>query len=266
MRGPTRDELLKILPPELRMGSKTTQAYLDIRNKILTGAYTAGQVLVPKHIEEEYHVNNTTTQVLLMRLANEGLVNVFPVKERSWPNNASLNEYRVTDLTTPRRELSMQQYPMLPDLARDEQTITKEILLLKIQYTDAEIAPLLAMAQEEGVVVYRERLRQADKAVVAISDSYIPLWFTEMLPKLEGGDDIYQLMRNVGKIPARCVETVEVVQARSAERVLFELSPDDPAPLLKVQRQTLDQDGVPLAVQFFTVKGDRYRLAYSFPT
>ena len=57
-----------------RMGSKTTQAYLDMRQKILVGEYATDEVLVPKQIEEAFHMNNTTTQILLMRLANEGLV------------------------------------------------------------------------------------------------------------------------------------------------------------------------------------------------
>src|SRR5690349_6338856 len=88
MRGPTGDEILKTPPPELRVSSKTAQAYLEVRHKILSGEYAAQQVLVPKQIEEAYHINNTTTQMLLMRLANEGLVKVLAIKERTWPNNA----------------------------------------------------------------------------------------------------------------------------------------------------------------------------------
>ena len=122
MRGPMREELEKTPPPALRMGSKTTQAYLEMRRKILTGEYVADQVIIPKHIEEEYRVNNTTTQVLLARLAN----------------------------------------------------------------------------------------------------------------------------------------------ASSIERQLFELSPDDPAPLLKLQRQIFDREGQPLAIQFLTIKAEQYRLQYSF--
>src|SRR5215813_2499334 len=99
MRGPTREELQKTNPPALRTSSKTTQAYLDMRRKILTGEYPADQVIVPKQIEETYQINNTTTQVLLARLANEGLVRVLPIKERTWPYNASLNEYRVANRT-----------------------------------------------------------------------------------------------------------------------------------------------------------------------
>ena len=66
MRGPTREELQKTPPPELRMGSKTTQAYLDMRQKILGGEYAPEEVLVPKQVEEAFHINNTTTQILLM--------------------------------------------------------------------------------------------------------------------------------------------------------------------------------------------------------
>lgn len=266
MRGSTREELQKTPPPALRTNSKTTQAYLEMRRKILAGEYTADQVLIPKQIEEEYKINNTTTQVLLARLANEGLIRVSPIKERTWPYNASLNEYRVADLTHAQKALTIRQGALHLDRARDEQVIEREILVLKIQYADAEIAQLLALTVGEKVVVYRERQRRTDKAIVAISDMYFPFWFADVLPELEQKDsDVYRLLRQVGKHPARCIETVEVVQASSLERFLFELSPDDPAPLLKLQQQIFDQQEQPLAVQFLTTKGDQYRLQYAFP-
>ncbi len=262
MRGPTGDEILKTPPPELRVSSKTAQAYLEVRRKILSGEYPAQQVLVPKQIEEAYHINNTTTQMLLMRLANEGLVKVLAIKERTWPNNASLNEYRVADLTPARKTLVSRQQAGLPDLPH---ATLKEPLLLKIQYADADIARLLALAEGEKVVIYRVRERQADKTVVAVSDLYAPFWFAEVLPELERADsDAYRLIVREGYNLTRCVETVEVVQASSVERVLFELSPDDPAPLLKLQRQTFDEDDHPLAVEFLTIKAESYRLQYSF--
>src|SRR6266487_2750679 len=224
MRGPHWEDSEKTPPPGLRMGSKTTQAYLDMRHNILTGAYTADQVIVPKQIEEEYHINNTTTQILLAR------------------HNA-----------------------MHSDLARDEQGTEREILLLKIQYADAEMAPLLAVEEGGKVVLYRERQRRTDKTVVAITDRYFPFWFADVFPELEQKEsNVYQLMRHMGKYPARCTEIVEVVQASSIERELFELSADDPAPLLKLQQQLFDREEQPLAVQFLTIKGDHSRLEYSF--
>ncbi len=265
MRGPHREDIEKTPPPGLRMGSKTTQAYLDMRQNILTGAYPADQVIVPKQIEEEYHINNTTTQVLLARLANEGLIRVLPIKERTWPYNASLNDYRVAPLMNTQKILLKRQNAMHSDLARDEQGTEREILLLKIQYADAEMAPLLAIEEGGKVVLYRERQRRTDKTVIAITDRYFPFWFADVFPELEQKEsNVYQLMRHMGKYPARCTEVVEVVQASSIERELFELSPDDPAPLLKLQQQLFDREEQPLAVQFLTIKGDHSRLEYSF--
>jgi hypothetical protein len=256
--------MLKTPPPELRVSSKTAQAYLEVRRKILTGEYLAHQVLVPKQIEEAYHINNTTTQMLLVRLANEGLVKVLPIKERTWPNNASLNEYHVADLTDVRKTLLQRQLLDVPETMAEPPLSEKEPLLLKIQYADAEIASLLALAEGEKVVLYRERERRSDKTVTAISDLYAPFWFAEVLPELEQADsDVYQLMQRIGKQPATWTETVEVVQARSVERMLFELSVDDPAPLFKLQRHTFDADHHPLAIQFLTIRGDSYRLGYS---
>src|SRR5258708_30940390 len=114
MREPTVEDLLKTPPPELRVSSKTAQAYLGVRSKILTGEYVAHQILLPKQMEEAYQINNTTTQMLLMRLANEGLVSILPIKERTWPNNASLNEYRVADLTQAQKALAHRLHAELP--------------------------------------------------------------------------------------------------------------------------------------------------------
>jgi hypothetical protein len=256
--------MLKTPPPELRVSSKTAQAYLDVRRKILTGEYSAHQVLVPKQIEEAYHINNTTTQMLLVHLANEGLVKVLPIKERTWPNNASFNEYRVADLTDVHKTLLQRQLAGLPEKNSEAHISESETLLLKIQYADAEIAPLLALAEGEKIVIYRERERRADKTVTAISDLYAPFWFAEVMPEMErAGSDAYQLMRRIGKQPVKWTEIVEVVQARSVERMLFELSLDDPAPLFKLQRRAFDADDHPLAVQFLTIRGDSYRLRYS---
>ncbi len=72
------------------------------------------------------------------------------------------------------------------------------------------------------------------------------------------------LLKRLGKNPTSCTETVDFVQARSVERLLFELSPDDPAPLLKLQRLTFDAANAPLAVQFLTASGGSYRLQYTF--
>ncbi len=86
------------------------------------------------------------------------------------------------------------------------------------------------------------------------------------MPELEKPDsDIYELMRQLGKKPFWCRETVDVVQATGVERFLFGLSLDDPAPMLKILRRSLDEEGNPLEVQFLTDRGDTYRLDYSFP-
>jgi DNA-binding GntR family transcriptional regulator len=101
---------------------------------------------------------------------------------------------------------------------------------------------------------------------MAISDTYIPFWFADALPELEKPDsDRYALMRQLGKNPCWCTETVDVVQATSKERLMFELSPDDPAPLLKIVRQSFDDQGNALDVQFLTDRSDMYRLHYSLP-
>ncbi len=266
MRGPTPEQILSTPPPELRMSSKTTQAYLEVRRKILQGGYKPEQVIIPKDIESEYHINNTGVQILLLRLAIEGLVKVLPIKERIWPNNAAMNEYRVADLNIRHRMFSTRHGGFVSDISQEGHPASIETRAVKVQYADAEIAKFLSIVEGDRVIFHRSFQRRDPETIVAISDTYLPFWFAEMLPELEKPDcDIYQLMRQVGKKPFWCTETVDVVQASSAERVIFELSPDDPSPLLKILRQSFDEEGNPLDVNFLTDRGDTYRLHYSFP-
>lgn len=266
MRGPTAKDILETAPPELRLSSKATQAYLDVRRKILTGVCKPDEILIPKDIEEQYHINNTSTQTLLLRLAIEGLVRVLPIKEKVWPNNAALNEYRVADLNIRHRMLSTRHGDFVSDIAKDGHPAYKETLALKVLYADPEVAKLLNIKPGDKVIYHRNLQRRDKNTIVCINDSYLPFWLAEMLPELEKPDsDIYQLMRQLGKKPMWCTETIDVVQASSVERVLFGLSPDDPSSLLKITRRSFDEEGNPLEVQFLTDRGDMYRLHYSFP-
>ena len=86
--------------------------------------------------------------------------------------------------------------------------------------------------------------RRNSQTIIAIADTYLPFWFAEVLPELEKPDfDIYQLIRQLGKKPYWCTETVDVVKATSADCVLFELSPDEPADLFKILRKAFDHKG-----------------------
>jgi len=82
---------------------------------------------------------------------------------------------------------------------------------------------------------YRTYQYRDPETLVAISDTYLPFWFAQVLPELEKPDcDIYQLMFPLGKEPFWCTETVDVVQSTNYERKIFGLSSDDPCALLKI--------------------------------
>lgn len=266
MRGPTPEEIMSTPPPEIRMTSKATQAYLDIRRKILSSEYQPDQTIIPKNIEEEYSINNSSTQTLILRLAIEGLIKVLPVKEKVWPNNATINEYHVTNLNVRHRIFSTRHGGFVSDISKKGSPAFLEVLAVKVQYADKELAELLNIKQGEKVIFQRTLQRSDKDTVIAISDTYLPFWFVEMLPELEKPEsDIYQLMSQLGKNPVWCTETVDIVQASSLERVMFGLSPDDPSALLKIIRRVFDKDGHPLNVDYLTDRGDMYRLHYSFP-
>src|ERR1041385_7776034 len=108
MRGPQQQELLDTFPPELR-DNKASQVHQSIRRKILTGEYETNQEIIPKDIETEYNINNNSVQILLLRLASEGLIKISPIKKRKRSNNAAYNEYRVADFNVRHRIFSTRQ-------------------------------------------------------------------------------------------------------------------------------------------------------------
>jgi DNA-binding GntR family transcriptional regulator len=265
MRGPTPRQILNTQPPELRAGSKTTHAYLETRRRILTGEYKPDQIIVPKEINEEYGLSNASTQLLLLRLANEGLIKITPVKERTWPYNAAINEYHVAELNTRKRILSTRHGGFVSDISQQGYRAYLEVREVRVEYADAEVASLLNIAEGDKVVFYSTLQRSDPNTVIAISDTYLPFWFSEVLPELYKPDcDIYQLMRQPGKNPFWCTEDVDTVQASSTERVQFGMSPDDPCALLKILRRVFDDKGTPMSVDYLTDRGDIYRLHYSF--
>src|SRR6266700_553703 len=266
MRGPTPEEILTTPPPAMRIGSKTTQAYLDMRKKILTGVYEVDQIITPKDVDAEYKISNTSTQLILFRLASEGLIKVLPVRERKWTNNAVQNEYHVADLNVRHRMFSTRHGDFVADISQGGYPAYKQTETLEVQHADAEVARLLNIAEGDNVIFHRNLQRRDKDTIVCINDTYLPFWFAEVLPELKKPDsDIYDLARKLGRKPYWCTETVDVVLASSIEREKFGLSSDDPATLLKILRQAFDPDGNPIDVQFLTDRGDIYRLHYSFP-
>ncbi|MDQ2715727.1 MAG: UTRA domain-containing protein [Chloroflexota bacterium] len=190
---------------------------------------------------------------------------MLPIKKKTRATSAALGEYRVADLNMRHRMLTTRHGDFVSDLGKGGYPAYKETLLLKIAYADPEVAHLLEIAVGEKVIFHRNLQRRDKETVVCINDQYIPFWFVEMMPELEKPDsDVYKLIRQLGKKPFWCTETVDIVQANTVERAMFGLSFDDPAPMFKIIRRTFDYEGRPLEVQFLTDRGDIYRLQYSF--
>src|SRR6266700_149779 len=256
MRRSSPEELLETLPVELREKSKTGQAYIEIRRKILLGEYQPDQIILPREIELTYHVSNTGAQTILGRLAIEGLVKVLPIKKKTRATSAALGEYRIADLNMRHRMFTTRHGDFVSDVGKGGYPAYKETLLLKIEYADPEVARLLDIEVGEKVIFHRNLQRRDKNTIVCINDQYLPFWFVEMIRELEKPDsDVYELMRQLGKNPFWCTETVDIVQANTLERGMFGLSIDDPAPMFKILRRSFDHEGNPLDVQFLTDRG-----------
>lgn len=264
MRGPTIAQVLETQPAV--RDSKIARAYLEIRQRILSGVYKTDQIIIPKRIDNEYNISSTGVQLLLLRLAGEGLIRILPVTEHTGSNNAANNEYRVANLNIRERIFSTRQGGFVSDISMQEPESLVEAKKIEIQYADTEIATLLNIAEGDAIVFYRAYQKLQNGTIIAISDTYLPFWFAEILPELNKQDcDIYQLMLQLGRNPFWCTETNDVVQATSVEREIFKLSADDPSALLKIVRSVFDEQGNPLSVDFLTDRGDKYRFHYSFP-
>ncbi len=264
MRGPKVSCILKV-EPDVR-NSKIARAYLAIRQRILTEEYQTNQLIIPKMIDNEYGISSTGVQLILLRLAGEGLIKILPVIEHIGPNNAANNEYRVANLNIRDRIFSTRHGGFVSDVSEQKPASFVEAKKIEIQYADAEIASLLNISEGDSIVFYRSYQKIDDGTIIAISDTYLPFWFAEILPELYKPDcDIYQLMLQLNKKPFWCTETDDIVQATSVERKIFKLSADDPSALVKIVRKVFDDQGNPLSVDFLTDRGDKYRLHYSFP-
>ncbi len=264
MRRSSREELLEKLPVELREKSKTGQAYIEVRRKILLGEYQFDQVIIPREIEQTYHVSNTGAQTVLDRLAIEGLVRVLPIKKKTRATSAALGEYRVADIDMRHRMFTTRHGDFVSDVGKGGHPAYKETLLLKIEYADPEVASLLGIEVGEKVIFHRNLQRRDQETIVCINDQYLPFWFVEMMPELEKSEsDVYELMRKLGKQPYWYTETVDIVPATTVERAMFGLAFDDPLSMFKILRKSFDREGHPLEVQFLTDRGDIYRLHYS---
>lgn len=264
MRGPAVSDVLK-MTPNVR-DSKIARAYLAIRKRILTGEYQTNQIIIPKMIDDEYKISSTGVQLLLLRLAGEGLIKILPVMEHNRLNNAANNEYRVANLGTRDRIFSTRHGGFVSDISKQGPKSFVEVNKIEIQYADTEIASILGLSEGDSIVFYRSYQKINPNTIIAINDTYLPLWFTEVIPELyKPNCDIYQLMLQLGKKPFWCTETNDIVKATSIERNIFNLSADDPSALLKIVRTVFDDQGNPLSVDFLTDRGDKYRLHYSFP-
>ena len=159
MRILPQDNLLETLPVELREKSKTGQAYIEVRRKILLGEYQPDQIILPREVEQMYHVSSTGAQNVLSRLAREGLIKVLPIKKKTRATSAARGQYRVADLKMRDRMLTTRHGDFVSDVGKGGYPAYQETLLLKIDYADPEVARLLDIAEGEKVIFHRQRLR-----------------------------------------------------------------------------------------------------------
>ncbi len=95
MRGPTIEENLNVIPSDLRANTKTTQAYLDVRRKILTGELKAYQLMsklgrTPSWCTETTDVvQSTTFERQIFGLSSDDPVPLLKILRRIFDNEGN---------------------------------------------------------------------------------------------------------------------------------------------------------------------------------
>lgn len=215
---------------------------------IQTGRLAVGARLPSeRELAERYGVSRMTCRRALQELVDLGLA------ERQVGRGSFVAQAKVR-----------QQLQGLTSFTEDMRALglrpSSRLLAVGRRLPDAEAQRLLGLRRGEPVL-YLKRLRLADGTPMALEINHLPMLRLpglEELPEevLEGS--LYQLLAGRwGRRPTRATQTLEACRAGPEQASLLGVEPG--APLLRMTRLTLDQDGVPLEFVRSYYRGDRYR-------
>jgi GntR family transcriptional regulator len=111
----------------------------------------------------------------------------------------------------------------------------------------------------EAEVILLSRLRLSDGSPLAIETAYLPFsLFPRLLHHDFATESLYEVLENEYKLNLTHAEqTLEASLAVAREIELLDTTP--PAAVLRMQRLTLTNDGVPVEYVLSTYRGDRYK-------
>jgi GntR family transcriptional regulator len=108
------------------------------------------------------------------------------------------------------------------------------------------------------------RIRLADGTPISLEHARLPASRFAGLLELPLGGSLYGLLRDhYGVTPAESTERIEVVTATAQEAAILNVT--DNAPLLSINRTTLDKAGAPIEFSHDLFRADRTRIVIHTP-
>jgi GntR family transcriptional regulator len=239
----------RLLAPEYEsLGPAAEEVRRQILDEISSGALRPGERLgAERDLARRYGVSRVTLRAALAELESSGAVR----RVTGRAGGTFVAERRVErDLTT---VAGLPAY-----LRRQGFQAGARVLSTRTLQADDEVALGLGLAP--GAVVFEiVRTRLADEEPISLEHAYLPAdRFPGLLDRPLGGLLYPMLQTEYGLIPGQAEERIEVVGAsENAARVL---GVPRSAPLVSVERHTVDQDGTPFELSHDLFRADRLRI------
>lgn len=235
-------------PDYQALGPAADEVRRRILDEIASGVLGPGERLgAERDLARRYQVSRSTLRAALAELESSGAVR----RVTGRAGGTFVAERRVErDLT---RVAGLPAY-----LRRQGFQAGARVLSTRTLQADDEVALGLGLAP--GAVVFEiVRTRLADDEPISLEHAYLPAdRFPGLLDKPLGGLIYPMLQTDYGLIPGEAEERIEVVGAsENAARVL---GVRRSAPLVSVERHTVDTDGVPFELSHDLFRADRVRI------
>ncbi|MBE6830351.1 MAG: GntR family transcriptional regulator [Ruminococcaceae bacterium] len=143
----------------------------------------------------------------------------------------------------------------------DQGKITKsKVLLQNVEHASSQIAEKLGIAQDDDVF-HLLRLRFIDDQPVTLTESYIPLYISPDLIKIDFTDkSLYNTFREHGINPDVEYQAIEVRPANAYQAMHLQIDPGDPLMILFA----LAHDSDNRIIEYVTTKVPAYKTRFEF--
>jgi GntR family transcriptional regulator len=239
------------------------QVAADIRDKIATGHYTAGdQLPSERELVESYGVSRPTVRDAVNVLRSEGLVTSEHGRGVFVRPPASIQRLARSRLSREARERNRGAF--LADAAARGFTASSSVKV-RFEEADARTATHLGISEGDEITV-RDRVMRADGLVVQLAVSRLPRDLTrgtaiEQVDTGQGG--AYARLEEAGHRIDSFVEHVGARMPTPDEARLLQLA--DGVPVITITRVAFGENMKPLEMNDMVLAADRYELSYEWP-